>query len=92
MTNVDIQEDFQEAMEAREDLTNITQSLGFCLVPMAYSPDGIVESFYLRDRSQWLRAYQWHLEMLTDAQARDAIFLEFIQACRMHEKESGQSL
>lgn len=66
------------------------RELAPCLVPMAYSPDGIVESYYLQDKSQWLWAYQWHPEMLQDTQARDTIFLDFIEACRERENQSAQ--
>ena len=58
------------------------RELAPCLSPMAYGPDGIVESFYLPDASQWLRAYQWHPEMFQDTAARDAVFSEFIGAAK----------
>lgn len=60
------------------------------LSPMAYGPDGIVESYFLQDETHWLRAYQWHPEMLQDAQERDLIFREFIAAAcsaAMEERE-----
>lgn len=52
------------------------------LAPMACGPEGIVESWYLPDSTQWLRAYQWHPEMLEDTAARDAVFKDFIQVCK----------
>lgn len=54
--------------------------------PMAYSPDGLVESYFLQDESQWLRAYQWHPEMLQDAQESGLIFCEFIDAAGCTER------
>lgn len=50
------------------------------LAPMAYAPDGILESWYMTDPSQWVRAYQWHPEML-DGQP-NPLLTDFISACR----------
>lgn len=54
------------------------------LLPMAYAPDGILESWYLPSDDQWIRAYQWHPEM-QDANSRNKKILEdFIAACIQH--------
>ena len=52
------------------------------LAPMAFAPDGLIESWYGTDPEQWLRGYQWHPEMLEDLPRRQAIFSEFLEACR----------
>lgn len=57
------------------------KTLGEKVVPMAYAPDGILESWYLDSEDQWLRAYQWHPEMQTDNSHNEAIFRDFIKVC-----------
>ncbi len=51
------------------------------VVPMAWSEDGLVESWYLDSRDQWLRAYQWHPEMIDGNPHSEAIFKDFISQC-----------
>ena len=58
------------------------KTLGPDSVPMAYAPDGLVESFYLDDDSHWVRAYQWHPEMQDDNPVKDKLLKDFIDACR----------
>ena len=55
--------------------------LGEKLIPMAYAPDGLVESFYLDDESQWVRCYQWHPEMQDFNENMDKILQDFVDAC-----------
>ena len=55
--------------------------MGEKLVPMAYAPDGLVESFYLDDDSQWVRCYQWHPEMQDFNENMDKILSDFVNAC-----------
>ncbi len=50
-------------------------------VPMAWAEDGLVESWYLDSDDQWLRAYQWHPEMIDDSPRSEAIFKDFINRC-----------
>ena len=58
------------------------KTLGPKSIPMAYAPDGLVESFYLDDSSHWVRAYQWHPEMQEDNPRKDKLLNDFIEACR----------
>ncbi len=48
---------------------------------MAFSSDGIIESWYLESNTQWIRAYQWHPEMQQDNSHNLKIFKDFINAC-----------
>ena len=50
--------------------------------PMAYAPDGVLESWYLPDADQWLWGIQWHPEMMSENPQGKAVFDEFINACR----------
>ena len=52
------------------------------LQPMAWAPDGILESWYLPGDSQWLWGVQWHPEMLADSPRSEKIFAAFLEACR----------
>ena len=58
------------------------KQLGKDLVPMAFSADGLTESFRLDSGHNWLRAYQWHPEMLKDNPYSKLIFKDFISACQ----------
>lgn len=58
------------------------KTLGEKSVPMAYAPDGLVESFYIDDPELWVRAYQWHPEMQNFNVIADKILNDFIDACR----------
>ena len=58
------------------------KDLGKNAVPMAYAEDSILESWYLDSQDQWLRAYQWHPEMICPSVNTDAIFTDFINICR----------
>lgn len=51
------------------------------LVPMAYASDGLLESWYLDSADQWMRAYQWHPEMMDNSSASKAILKDFIDRC-----------
>lgn len=55
--------------------------MGEKLVPMAYAEDGLVESFYLDDDTQWVRCYQWHPEMQDFNENMDKILQDFVNAC-----------
>ena len=50
-------------------------------VPMAWAEDGLVESWYLNSEDQWLRAYQWHPEMMAGNPHSEAILKDFISRC-----------
>lgn len=56
--------------------------LGEKLIPMAYAPDGLVESFYLDDETQWVRCYQWHPEMQDFNENMDKILQDFVNTCK----------
>ena len=63
------------------------RNLAPTLKAMAYAPDGLVESWYLDSRTQWLRGYQWHPEMEAPNPDSDAIFREFMTACGREEEK-----
>lgn len=58
------------------------KALAPALLPMALSPDGLVEAAWLPDYP-YLRAYQWHPEYLheSDASSR-ALFRDFVESIR----------
>ena len=58
------------------------KTLGEKLVPMAYAPDGLVESFYLDDPDHWVRCYQWHPELMTFNENMDALISDFVNAVK----------
>jgi len=51
------------------------------VVPMAYAPDGLVESWYYDDEEQWIRAYQWHPEMIENSDNSTKILSDFLRQC-----------
>ena len=55
--------------------------LGEKLIPMAYAPDGLCESFYLDDPDHWVRCYQWHPELMDFNENMDKILSDFVNAC-----------
>lgn len=57
------------------------KDIGSGVVPMAWSDDGLVESWYLDSAYQWLRAYQWHPEMIAGSENSDTILKDFISQC-----------
>jgi len=57
------------------------KTTGENVVPMAWSEDGLLESWYLDSEDQWLRAYQWHPEMIDGNPHSEAIFRDFISQC-----------
>ncbi len=59
--------------------------LGRGLSVMACAPDGVIEAIY-RKEGGYIRAYQWHPELLfaSDAYNR-ALFLDFIDACKKQQ-------
>ncbi len=57
------------------------KTLGEKVVPMGYTDDGLVESWYYNDDSQWIRAYQWHPEMMRSHPVQGLIFDDFIRQC-----------
>ena len=63
------------------------RTLAPTLKAMAYAPDGLVESWYLDSRTQWMRGYQWHPEMEAPNGDSDAIFREFLTACGKDEEK-----
>ncbi len=58
------------------------KDLADSLVPMAWAPDGLVESFF-RPGPVFFRAVQWHPEMLfkNDENSRK-LFRSFVEACK----------
>ena len=52
-----------------------------CLDPMALSPDGFVESFYMPGM-RYLQGYQWHPEKFAEDENSKKIFSGFIKACK----------
>lgn len=55
--------------------------MGDNLIPMAYAPDGLCESFCLDSDDHWVRCYQWHPEMQDFNENMDKIITDFINAC-----------
>ena len=49
-----------------------------CLDPMALSPDGYIESFYMPGR-KFVQGYQWHPEMFPESEYSKVIFRSFIR-------------
>ena len=52
-----------------------------CLDPMALSPDGYIESFYMPG-ARYVQGFQWHPEMYPEDENSKKIFASFIKACR----------
>jgi len=50
------------------------------IIPMAYAPDGLLEAWYYDKDGRWIRAYQWHPEMMSDAD-NELIIKDFIDEC-----------
>ena len=51
------------------------------VVPMAYAEDGLVESWYYNSDDQWIRAYQWHPEMMVTSEDHNKLIRDFIEQC-----------
>ena len=62
------------------------RELAPCLDPMALSPDGLIESYYMPGR-RYLHGYQWHPEMYPESEYSKKIFHTFIKACIETAKE-----
>lgn len=62
------------------------KTLGENMVPMAWATDGILESWYLDSSDQWLRAYQWHPEMISTGTTSALIIEDFINECKKNMK------
>ena len=54
--------------------------LGDGLVPVALSPDGLVEAFFLQDGGWWVRGVQWHPENLIALPEQRALWVDFVRA------------
>lgn len=50
------------------------------LLPVAESPDGLIEAFVLEDPEWWVRAVQWHPENLTALAPQRALWTDFVEA------------
>lgn len=50
------------------------------LLPVAESPDGLIEALVLDDASWWVRAVQWHPENLTDLAPQRELWADFAAA------------
>lgn len=60
--------------------------LGAGLVPVAESPDGVLEAVELADPAWWVRAVQWHPENLVADPQQRALWEDFAQAARRREE------
>lgn len=56
------------------------KDLGAGLVPVASSPDGLVEAIALGEPDWWVRAVQWHPENLTALAPQLALWRDFLAA------------
>lgn len=54
--------------------------LGAGLVPVALSPDGLVEAVFLEDGGWWVRGVQWHPENLIALAQQRALWVDFVRA------------
>ncbi len=54
--------------------------LGDGLVPVALSPDGLVEAVVLKDGGWWVRGVQWHPENLIALAQQRALWVDFVRA------------
>lgn len=54
--------------------------LGDGLVPVALSPDGLVEAVFLKDGGWWVRGVQWHPENLIALAQQRALWVDFLRA------------
>ena len=54
--------------------------LGEGLVPVALSPDGLVEAAFLDGDGWWVRGVQWHPENLIALAQQRALWLDFVRA------------
>lgn len=61
--------------------------LGSNLVPVAYSPDGLLEVMQLPPGGWWVWSVQWHPENLIENPLQREIWREFVQAGRAHVGE-----
>ncbi len=52
------------------------------VVPMGYTEDGLLESWYYDSKDQWIRAYQWHPEMMVEYREHNLLIEDFINRCR----------
>ncbi len=57
------------------------KTIGETVIPMAYATDGLCESWYYEQEGNWVRAYQWHPEMMEYNPRMDAILKDFISEC-----------
>ncbi len=62
------------------------KTIGEGVVPMAWSPDGLVESWYYDSEDQYIRAYQWHPEMSANSVNGINIFEDFMAAVKANMK------
>jgi putative glutamine amidotransferase len=50
------------------------------LVPVALSPDGLVEAAFLDDDGWWVRGVQWHPENLVALSQQRSLWVDFVRA------------
>jgi len=50
------------------------------LVPVALSPDGLIEAAVLADSGWWVRGVQWHPENLIALAQQRALWVDFVRA------------
>jgi putative glutamine amidotransferase len=54
--------------------------LGDGLIPVALSPDGLIEAVFLKDGDWWMRGVQWHPENLIALAQQRALWVDFVRA------------
>lgn len=66
------------------------KDMGRDLLPVAYSPDGVLEVVQMPSGGWWVWAVQWHPEdLVSDPQQRE-LWREFIAASRSHAAETAE--
>ena len=62
------------------------KDLGDGVLPMGKAPDGLVESWYIDNGVNYVRAYQWHPEVQAPNRHEQAIINDFLKAVRARMK------
>ncbi len=52
------------------------------VIPMGHTEDGLVESWYYDSDEIWIRAYQWHPEMMRSYDVHNLLIKDFIRQCK----------
>lgn len=67
------------------------RDLGRQLVPIAESPDGVLEVLALDRRDWWVKGVQWHPENLLHLPIQRLLWTEFLSAADAKARDSGAS-